>query len=662
MRGMKAGFLALVLASGLAGCGGGGGSAALSAVDTDPKAVEALVAKLETEAFKGTATAAADFAAVRDALPKEVTLGWDNVAFDAATASTVLTNVKLGLAEVPGVSININELRLYDFDAELAKARLAGQRLTESAPLAARIDAKGISLVGMAAMMNQAMGIAPVVAEPPVAVTPDAPAVLPEGAPEGWPATTEPEFEFDDAMFATSFDKYDFSFGRIILNDVVLRPYQVPAAPPTGGMADMYGPGSVFMQQYIGAMRAFGIDTFAAYDMKADFAMTQMGQKISATVSAETTGTRGMRGGDMDASFIRGMAMAFDTTGSSFTGAPAMNFSYTADLMGIEDFRFDKLYGHIANGTMPPRTETDVLSYGLYTIQNQVVKVGGKDIVKIGESSLDARKFHWLIPTELKASASNAVIDFAAITQMSGEFAKQIQAEQEAQWGAPDPDADPEFAVAAPAMPDFAAIAAAMEKHGLARPNMNFNFGWNWNATSGDAKIDLGFGGENLMQMGFKYEGGFPDFKSASDLFPEDGGMVDTTGFSQLFEKRTTMKLINVNMVDNGGLQKMFDFTADMGPIMAAGDPSGFNPLEGQTGASLRQMAGGMLTMLGATPDLAPFITPMANFIMEGGKLNLTFQPAQPMTFSALAEKMSGSMQAPGAALKEVGLKVEHSK
>lgn len=658
MRGLKTGLLALVLAAGLAGCGGGG-SAALSAVDTDPKAVEALVAKLETEAFKGTATAAADFAAVRDALPKEVTLTWDNLAFDAATGSTVITQLKLGLAEVPGVSVNIDELRLYDFDAEFAKARLTGQRLTESAPLAARIDAKGISLVGMAAMLNQSMGFAPVVAEPPVAVTPEAPAILPEGAPEGWPPLTEPEFEFDDAMFATTFDRYDFGFGRIILNDVVLRPYEVAATPPTGGMADMYGPGSIVMQQYMGVMRSFGIDAFAGYDMKADFAMTQMGQKVSATVSAETSGTRGMRGGDMDASFLRGFTMAFDSTGSSFTAAPPMSFSYAVDLMGIEDMRFDKLYSYMAKGAVPPRTETDLFSYGLITMQNQAVKVGGKDIMTVGESSLDARKFHWFIPTEIKASATNAVIDLAAITQMSGEFAAQMQAQQEAQWG-DDTETDPAYAT--PAMPDFAAIAAAMEKHGLARPNMNFNFGWNWNATSGDAKVDLGFGGENLMQMALKYEGGFPDFKSVSDLIPEDMGMANMDGVAQLFDARSTLKLINVNVVDNGGLAKMFDFTADMGPIMAAGDPSGFNPLEGQTGASLRQMAGGMLTMLGATPDIAPFITPMANFIMEGGKLNITLQPPAPMTFSAFGEKMVGTMQAPGATLKDVGLKVEHSK
>ena len=49
---------------------------------------------------------------------------------------------------------------------------------------------------------------------------------------------------------------------------------------------------------------------------------------------------------------------------------------------------------------------------------------------------------------------------------------------------------------------------------------------------------------------------------------------------------------IDVKIADNGGLTKLFNATAEMGPIMAASDPSGFNPLEGQTGASLRQMAG----------------------------------------------------------------------
>lgn len=652
MRAFRGGFAALAFGAMFAAGCSQGGSAALNAVDTDPKAVEALVAKLSTENFKGKGTAAADIAGVRDALPKDVELSWGNLSFDAATGSTLLTQVKLTPAGMSQVGINIDELRLYDFDADLAKARLAGQRLTESGALASRIDAKGVSLFGMAAMLNTTMGIEPAApAEPAAPVDPTA--LPPAGVtPEDWPPSSEPSFEFDDAMFQTSFDKYDISFGRLILNDVQLRPYEVTPPAAGSGMAQMYGAGNEIFQQYIGVMRAFGIDTFATYDMKMDLAMTQMGQTVAMSGVAKTTGTRGMRGGDFDAAFARDISFSFKASESQLAMMPAMDFQYSIANFGMEDMRFDKLYAHMAKGTMPARTETDFLSYGLWTMQNQALKVGGKDIMTVGESTLDARKFHWFIPTEIKATAKNAVIDFASITQMSGAFANQMADQYE------DPS------MPAPAMPDFAAIAAAMEKHGLAKPSMNFNFGWNWNASSGDAKVDLGFSGDKLMQFDVKYEGGFPSFKAVSDLVPDDPEQANMEAIGTLFDQKSTLKVVDINVVDNGGLQKMFDFAADMGPIVAASDPSGFNPMEGQTGASLRQMAGSMLGMLGATPDIAPFLNPVSAFIMQGGKLHISMKPSQPTPFSAVGGKfmMMDPNSSPGQVLKELGLKVEHSK
>ena len=655
MRKFRAGFLALAFGAALAAGCSQGGSAALNAVDTDPKAVETLVAKLTTESFKGKATAAADIAAVRDALPKEVSLTWGNLSFDAATGATVLTQVKFTPNGMPEVGVNIDELRLYDFDAELAKARLTGLRLTETAPLASRIDMKGVALFGMAAMLNQT-----VETQAPVeAIAPVEPETVPpvDGAtPDGWPPSSEPSFEFDESMFQTSFDKFDFSFGRVIINDIVLRPYEMTPAPAGSGMTQMYGAGSEFFQQYIAVMRSVGIDAYAAHDLKADLGMTQMGQKMSMSFAAKTMGARGQRGGDLDASFVRDVNMLFDSPAGSVMQTPAMNFQYAIGYMGMEDTRFDKLYAHMAKGTMPPRTETDVMSYGLLTLQDQALKVGGREIMTVGESTLDARKFHWFIPTEIKASAKNAVIDFAAITQMGGEFAATMATL------APE-DAEPGF-VSPPTTPDFAALAALMEKHGLAKPNMNFNFGWNWNATSGDAKIDLGFGGDKLMQVDMKYEGGFPSFKAVSDLIPDDPMQMNEEAVANLFDQKSTLKLIDINVADNGGLTKMFDFAAEVGPIMAGGDPAVGGALQGQTGASLRQMAGGMLTMLGgASPDIAAFLNPMSSFIMEGGKLHIGLKPSQPTPFSGIAQKfMMMDPMSPGPVLKDLGLKVEHSK
>lgn len=364
-------------------------------------------------------------------------------------------------------------------------------------------------------------------------------------------------------------------------------------------------------------------------------------------------GTRGMRGGDFDASYARDMSISVNTTESQLAQTPPMNFQYAIEYFGMEDMRFDKLYGHLAKGTMPARTETDIISYGLYTMQNQALKIGGRDIMTVGEATLDARKFHWFIPTEIKASAKNAMIDFAAITKMGGEFGASMAAAY----------ADP--SAPAPAMPDFAAITAAMEKHGLAKPNLNFNFGWNWNAASGDAKVDLGFGGDKLMQVDMKYEGGFPSFKAVSDLVPEDPAQANMDAIGALFDQKSTLKLIDINVADNGGLTKMFDFAAEVAPIMAGDDPAMTAQLQGQTGASMRQMAGSMVGMAGGMmPELASFVNPFSTFILQGGKLHIGVKPTQPTPFSALGGKLM--MMEPGTdpavVLKDLGLKVEHSK
>ena len=161
MRAFRAGFVALAFGAAFAAGCSQPGSGALGALDIDAKSVEGFVTKLAGESFKGKATAAADLASVRDALPKDVTLTWGNLSFDSATNSTLLTDVKLTPKDMPQVGLGIQELRLFDFDADFAKARLTGQRLTETAPLASRIDAKGVSMFGMAAMMNSAVGAPP---------------------------------------------------------------------------------------------------------------------------------------------------------------------------------------------------------------------------------------------------------------------------------------------------------------------------------------------------------------------------------------------------------------------------------------------------------------------------------------------------------------------
>ena len=266
MRAFKAGFAAIAFGAAFAAGCSQQGSGALGALDIDAKSVEGFVTKLAGESFKGKATAAADLAGVQAALPKEVSLTWGNLTFDSATNATVLTDVKLTPKDMPQVGLGIQELRLFDFNADFAKARLSGQRLTETASLASRIDAKGLSMFGMASMMNSMVNGQP--AE--ISVTPEDPTapVDPSDPLAALPPGAEPALDFDG--MTPVFDRYDFTFGRVILNDIVLRSIEAVPAPAANAAADPYGmdgEAGVMFRNYINVMRSFGVDTFAAYDI-----------------------------------------------------------------------------------------------------------------------------------------------------------------------------------------------------------------------------------------------------------------------------------------------------------------------------------------------------------------------------------------------------------
>ena len=111
--------------------------------------------------------------------------------------------------------------------------------------------------------------------------------------------------------------------------------------------------------------------------------MTQMGQKVSATVNAATTGTRGMRGGDFDASFMRDFTMAFDTTGSSFTGAVTRILDFGAFVEILP-----KVEGLVHVSEMAPYRVgkvTDIVQVG------QMVNVVVKEIDSMGRLNLSMK-------------------------------------------------------------------------------------------------------------------------------------------------------------------------------------------------------------------------------------------------------------------------------
>jgi hypothetical protein len=645
------------------------GSGAVGAIDVDPNTIEAHVTKLVGETLKGKATAAADLEPLRAMLPPEVAMSWGNLSFDAATGSTLITDLKVTPKDMPAVGVQVSELRLWDFDAKLLQDRVSGLRLTETAPLARRIDAKGVSLFGMADVMNaQFQSIMPDdfdfddfdFPEPaePVAPTDDTSPtkfqqpIDPTAPQPGDDPFASVEDIFDETQPMMKVDRYDVSIGRIVLDDIVLKPYQVSPAPPAAGSTDNYDTMAMMLpvlQQFASIAQSYGIDTAAYFDFKVGMDMTQYGEKMVADISVAAMGARGMRGGDLDGMFIRDVNYAANIA----TGVgPNVDMQYTLANMTLEDMRLGKVMDYLVKGVLPPRTESNLMSLGVWRSKNEAVKLGGKPIYTVDESMVDASGWHWFIPTKITTSGKNMSLDIGAIM----EFGQQMNASAAGDF-ADDPVYAEQLAAENAQMQQ---VMATISKHGLSKPTMDYNFGWNWNAGNGDTRLDIGLDGKELLQFSAKYEGAFPSFKAVSDLIPENGAP-DEMALMNVFQTNSSLKLIELNVEDKGGLPKIFGLVGDMSPAMQPGAPP-------MTGEQVRAMAVDGITMMArpdvsGVPELAPLMTPVANFVRDGGKLRVLVQPAKPMPFSGLmATVMMAGMGSPAQAIKDLGLKVEHSK
>jgi hypothetical protein len=232
-----------------------------------------------------------------------------------------------------------------------------------------------------------------------------------------------------------------------------------------------------------------------------------------------------------------------------------------------------------------------------------------------------------------------------------------------------DPTTDPDdpfgdYAYdAGPSRDEILAIKALVEKHGLTTLTMNTGFGWNWNATSGDAKLDFSIDGKDLLKIGAKYEGGFPSFKAVSDLIPDNIEATDQEALAKVFNTSTSLKLIELNLEDKGGLPKIYGIIGEFAPMMGMG-------AEPMTADAVRTIASsGLKTMAAAAsqqiPEMPVLLDPIAAFLEAGGKLRLAIQPTKPMPFSGLEGAMMGAMMGtstPSQVIKDFGVKSEHTK
>lgn len=668
MRKLGGMFMAMALGASLAACGSQG-SGAVGPIDVDPKGIEAHITKLAGETFTGTSTEAADFEAVRALLPPEVAMTWGNLSFDEATKSTLITDLRLTPADMPTVGLQISELRLWDFDAKLLQDRIAGQRLDETASLVRRIDAKNVALFGVADAIMAGMGGSGGMMPDDMDDMMPAPEDDVDGSddaspikfqPSDWPDASEPDMDFYyGAMKPPTVERFELSIGRVILDDIQLKPYQVAPAPAAGASLD--DPGAQLMQvlQALSAFsQSYGIDTAAYMDFKFGFGMTQFDEQISGDMTIAAMGGRGMRGGDLDGMFVRDVNYLINAPTDE--GMP-FNMQYNLGLMTLEDLRLGKVFAHLAKGAVPPRTESDLMSLGVWRSEKEAVKFAGKDFYTVESTMFDGTGFHWFIPTKLSSTATNATLDVSAFM----DFVAEIAEAQSGNGGDPfaDPFDDGYGYNSGPSSEDILAIKALIDKHGFSKMTFNSGFGWNWNAGNGETKLDFSLDGKDLLKIGARYEGGFPSFKAVSDVIPDNVENTNPMAVQNVFSQNSSLKLVELTLEDKGGLPKIYGLVGELAPAMGMGGAP-------MTAENVRMMAAsGLKTAAAAAsqqiPEIPGLLTPVANFLEQGGKLRMAVQPAKAMPFANFESVMMGVMMGastPSQIIKDFGIKTEHSK
>jgi hypothetical protein len=208
------------------------------------------------------------------------------------------------------------------------------------------------------------------------------------------------------------------------------------------------------------------------------------------------------------------------------------------------------------------------------------------------------------------------------------------------------------------------AILAVLTKYGLDKPSIDLAFGWDWNAETGAATLDGAVGLDNYITTNLKYEGGFPSFKAVSDLIPDDVEKTDGAAVGAVFEKASTLRLVNVDIVDNGGLQKSFALAAEI-MKMQPSTPDMPNPMANMTAEQMRSMAVAGVYMVAdqATtqiPTLGALVRPLGAFVEKGGRVKITVAPKEPVQFAALSESIASGATTPDAAIQQLNIKVEH--
>lgn len=541
-------------------------------------ALDSYFAGVESAAPSAPLGAKADYEAFAKALGDRAAIVFGSFASEGGGAVARDVAVTFGGAKDAGMKIA--ELRLYSGSAKGAKGDVAVER----------VEAKGVSTFGLEAVIEKATN------------------AYTKAIVDGVEGATGGEIEADakaalDA--ATEIAKYDFAIDRMVFDGFVLHaPDKAPEK--TAAAEDEF---KDMLRVYAAMGRATSARAMTMRGVKATMESTSAGVTSTLRMAADFVGQRGVARGDLDASVMSGLTFDMDAAAEAQEGAPAVPvaFSGGVERYSVTGLKLAKLLDFWSRGEQPSPRVVDLMSLGVWESVNERYTFGGEPFYSLDRARTDMTKFRWFIPTSIRGTATNLSYDLGGFMRFSAKTAPQAE-------GAPDMNA----------------MIALLEKHGFSKITMSGETAYDWSPETGAAKLVTKNDMKTMGQVDLDLGAGFPTFKEFASLHPKKGEAFDAAKMSALFAG-ASLADASITVSDRGVLARGFALAADLQASQAGMKPGAVK------GEDLRAAAAFSMRSLGAAPTpLAPVYAAVADFIADGGTLNVAAAPRSPIPFSLI--------------------------
>ncbi len=465
---------------------------------------------------------------------------------------------------------------------------------------------------------------------------------------EGADAAIADAFEYD-------IEEYEMSIKRTFVDGLTLHPLPIILTLEEG---DQEKSVMAYVQEWAHLARAVSFDATASYGMSAKAQYEMQGQKTSIVFGAPFSATKGVRRGDIDFTVTSdlildmnievpaselvtedGIAVA-DPEGAPFETA----FVGGVETYSLEDIRLSKVLEYLANGEMPPTTDTDLLSLGVWRVLGEYYGFGDEPFYRVEESIIDFSNFHWLAPTNIRAKSNGITYDIEGVLKWAESLA------------AITPEAD-----AVEAQQTMQDAANLLNEQGFSRLRFDSDFSGVWDPETGDTALDYYLDFKDFSRMSVKAAGALGDFQAFASLIPEGEAPFDEAAALEIFEQ-SKFSGFDFVITDDGGIDRSFALAVAFADLAPEGDPS-MQLLKGANVGDLKVSSAAMIRISSgqaaqAFPPAGPYLQSLADFIQKGGAFRVSANPATPVS---LADIEAATAEDPTKIVDLLGLKIEQT-